>query len=48
MNGQNFEKEFSSLINHLFLHQIHHRGQATTLLSQSRVDFGETDFLEII
>ena len=48
MKGQKFEKEFSSLINHLFLHQIHHRGQATTLLSQSHVDFGETDFLEII
>ena len=48
MKGQSFEKEFSSLINHLFLHQVHHRGQATTLLSQSRVDFGETDFIEII
>ena len=48
MKGQNFEKEFSSLINHLFLHQVHHRGQATTLLSQFGIDFGETDLIELI
>jgi len=48
MNGDNFNKDFSSLINHLFLHQVHHRGQATTLLSQFGVDFGETDLIEII
>ena len=48
MNGASFQKEFSSLINHLFLHQVHHRGQATTLLSQFGIDFGETDLIEII
>jgi len=48
MNGANFNKDFSSLINHLFLHQVHHRGQATTLLSQFSVGFGETDLIEII
>lgn len=48
MNGDSFEKDFSSLISHLFLHQVHHRGQATTLLSQLGVDFGETDLIEII
>jgi uncharacterized damage-inducible protein DinB len=48
MNGNVFEKDFSSLINHLFLHQVHHRGQATTLLSQFGLDFGETDLIEII
>ena len=48
MAGSSFKKEFSSLINHLFLHQVHHRGQATTLLSQYGVDFGETDLIEII
>ena len=48
MNGDLFEKDFSSLINHVFLHQVHHRGQATTLLSQFGVDFGETDLIEII
>lgn len=48
MAGVVFNKPFTSLINHLFLHQAHHRGQATTLLSQSGVDFGETDLIEII
>ncbi|MBL6752071.1 MAG: damage-inducible protein DinB [Nevskia sp.] len=31
------------LVVHLFNHQTHHRGQLTTLLSQSGVDFGVTD-----
>lgn len=49
----NFKKEshckrFGSLILHVFLHQIHHRGQVTTLLSQEGVDFGETDLPEIV
>jgi len=48
MAGDIFTKPFSSLINHLFLHQVHHRGQVTTLLSQYGVDFGETDLIEII
>lgn len=43
-----FRKPFSSLIYHLFLHQVHHRGQATTLLSQYGIDFGATDLIEII
>jgi uncharacterized damage-inducible protein DinB len=46
--GKSFSKPFVSLINHLFLHQTHHRGQVTTLLSQFGVDFGETDLIEII
>lgn len=48
MAGVPFSKPFTSLISHLFLHQVHHRGQATTLLSQYGVDFGETDLIEII
>ena len=48
MAGKPFNKAYSSLISHLFLHQVHHRGQATTLLSQSGIDFGETDLIEII
>lgn len=48
MAGNSFSKPFLSLINHLFLHQVHHRGQVTTLLSQCGVDFGETDLIEII
>lgn len=48
MEGKSFSKPFVSLINHLFLHQVHHRGQVTTLLSQYGMDFGETDLIEII
>ncbi len=48
MSGNSFSKQFLSLINHLFLHQVHHRGQVATLLSQYGVDFGETDLVEII
>lgn len=48
MSGKTFNKPFSSLLNHLFLHQVHHRGQVTVLLSQSGVDFGDTDLIEMI
>lgn len=48
MAGQSFNKPLDSLINHLFMHQVHHRGQVSTLLSQFGVDFGETDLIEII
>ncbi len=48
MAGRRFEKLYSSLINHLFLHQVHHRGQVTVLLSQYDVNFGDTDLIEII
>ena len=48
MAGSSFDKPFVSLIHHLFLHQVHHRGQVTALLSQCGVDFGETDITEII
>lgn len=48
MAGDSFEKPYASLISHLFLHQVHHRGQATTLLSQYGIDFGETDLIETI
>jgi uncharacterized damage-inducible protein DinB len=41
-------KEFFSLLMHLFNHQTHHRGQATTLLSQEGVDVGVTDLLALI
>jgi uncharacterized damage-inducible protein DinB len=48
MAGKSFNKPLVSLANHLFLHQVHHRGQVTTLLSQFGIDFGETDLIEII
>jgi uncharacterized damage-inducible protein DinB len=31
------------LVNHMFNHQTHHRGQVTTLLSQMGIDMGSTD-----
>lgn len=48
MAGDSFSQPFVNLIHHVFLHQVHHRGQVTTLLSQYGVDFGETDLIEII
>jgi len=41
-------KHFGSLLLHFFHHQTHHRGQASTLLSQAGVDIGVTDLLEWI
>ena len=41
-------RRFSSLIMHFFNHQTHHRGQATTLLSQAGRDMGVTDLLMLI
>ncbi|MDA0226023.1 MAG: DinB family protein [Proteobacteria bacterium] len=45
MRRTTFEREFFSLLMHFFNHQTHHRGQATTLLSQAGVDVGATDLL---
>lgn len=42
------KKRFDSLLMHLFNHQTHHRGQASTLLSQAGVDIGPTDLLLLI
>ena len=41
-------KRFASLVMHLFNHQAHHRGQATTLLSQVGIDVGITDLVALI
>jgi uncharacterized damage-inducible protein DinB len=43
-----FRKNFGSLLLHFFNHQTHHRGQASTLLSQAGIDIGVTDLLEAI
>jgi uncharacterized damage-inducible protein DinB len=43
-----FTKNFGELLLHLFNHQTHHRGQASTLLSQLDLDIGVTDLLEWI
>ena len=41
-------KHFYSLVTHFFNHQTHHRGQATTLLSQAGIDVGTTALLALI
>jgi uncharacterized damage-inducible protein DinB len=46
--GVVFTKPFGLLALHLFNHQTHHRGQATTLLFQAGVDVGVTDLLALI
>jgi len=48
MKGVAAVKNFGSLMLHFFNHQTHHRGQATTLLSQQGLDVGATDLLALI
>ena len=43
-----FDKNFFSVLMHFFNHQTHHRGQASTLLSQEGADIGVTDLLMLI
>lgn len=43
--GQPREHATWIAVSHLFNHQTHHRGQVTTLLKQSGIDPGVTDFL---
>jgi len=38
-------RQFFGLLMHFFNHQTHHRGQASTLLSQAGMDLGDTDLL---
>ena len=46
--GRPHRKNLGGLALHLFLHQIHHRGQVATLLSQAGIDFGDTDLPELL
>lgn len=48
MAGTPGRRHLQALAIHLFNHQTHHRGQATTLLKQAGVDPGETDLLALI
>ncbi|MDF0750760.1 DinB family protein [Marinobacter sp. 71-i] len=48
IKGVASNKRLSSLVLHFFNHQTHHRGQASTLLSQAGVDIGVTDLLALI
>ncbi|MEL0657752.1 DinB family protein [Psychromonas arctica] len=45
--GVTANKTLFNLLMHLFNHQTHHRGQITTLLSQSGIDIGITDLVFI-
>lgn len=47
-NGDAHHKQLGQLLLHFFNHQTHHRGQATTLLSQAGVDVGATDLLLLV
>jgi uncharacterized damage-inducible protein DinB len=48
LNGETYRKRLGSVLLHFFNHQTHHRGQASTLLSQLGVDIGPTDLLLLI
>jgi len=48
MQGIPARKNVFSLLMHFFNHQTHHRGQATTLLTQAGVDVGVTDLAPLI
>ncbi|MEZ5920088.1 MAG: DinB family protein [Parvularculaceae bacterium] len=47
-SGDVFHKNFGGVLQHLFNHQTHHRGQVTTLLSQAGIDPGPTDLLVLL
>lgn len=47
MKGVVSTKNLYLVLVHFFNHQTHHRGQATTLLTQAGVDVGLTDLLVI-
>ena len=46
--GDNYHKHFGNLLQHVFNHQTHHRGQITTLFFQQKIDISVTDLLAII
>jgi uncharacterized damage-inducible protein DinB len=43
--GDLYRKHFGGVVMHFFNHQTHHRGQASTLLTQAGADIGVTDLL---
>lgn len=48
MRGDACVKALGGVLLHFFNHQTHHRGQASTLLSQAGVDVGVTDLLVLL
>jgi len=47
-SGAAFEHSLAEVLQHMFNHQTHHRGQVTTLLSQAGLDPGVTDMVAMI
>jgi len=45
MKGEKYAQPLGALLQHVFNHQIHHRGQVTTLLFQAGIDPEATDML---
>ena len=48
MAGEKHQQPLGALLQHFFNHQIHHRGQVTTLLFQAGVDPKATDFIMML
>lgn len=48
MAGVPGSRRLDGLLMHFFNHQTHHRGQATTLLSQQGIDVGVTDLVVLV
>ena len=46
--GVEFNRPMADLVMHFFNHQTHHRGQATTLLTQLGQDVGVTDLVAML
>ena len=46
--GAEHHKHFGAVLLHFFNHQTHHRGQASTLLTQAGIDIGVTDLLLLV
>jgi uncharacterized damage-inducible protein DinB len=47
-NGVTSRKMLGDVLVHVFNHQTHHRGQATTLFSQMGIDVGSTDLILLL
>ncbi|MBL4760881.1 MAG: hypothetical protein JKY80_08550 [Mariprofundaceae bacterium] len=45
LKGNKHQRELGALLQHVFNHQTHHRGQVTTLLFQAGIDPEATDLL---
>jgi uncharacterized damage-inducible protein DinB len=48
LKGEVIKRRLAPLLQHLFNHQTHHRGQITTLFSQLGLDIGVTDLFVLI